>query len=111
MLSRDDVRHVAMLARLGLEPGEEDFYVEQLGAFLRVTEDLARAQAGAADRRLAEGDGAGPLTGIPVAIKDVLSVRDVETTAGSRILRGYRPPYDATAVARLREAGAVFLGM
>jgi aspartyl-tRNA(Asn)/glutamyl-tRNA(Gln) amidotransferase subunit A len=46
-----------------------------------------------------------------VAIKDVLSVRDVETTAGSQILRGYRPTYDATAIARLREAGAVFVGM
>jgi aspartyl-tRNA(Asn)/glutamyl-tRNA(Gln) amidotransferase subunit A len=79
--------------------------------FLRLTEDLAREQAAAADRRLAGGDGAGPLTGIPVAIKDVLSVEGVETTAGSRILRGYRPPFDATAVSRLRRAGAVFLGM
>ncbi len=68
-------------------------------------------QAADADRRLAAGDAAGTLTGIPVAIKDVLSVRDVETTAGSQILRGYRPTYDATAIARLREAGAVFVGM
>jgi aspartyl-tRNA(Asn)/glutamyl-tRNA(Gln) amidotransferase subunit A len=80
-------------------------------AFLRLCEDEARAQAEAADRMFGAGDGAGALTGIPVAIKDVLSVRGVETTAGSRILRGYRPPYDATAIARLREAGAVFLGM
>ena len=76
-----------------------------------MTEAEARAQAEAADRRLASGDGAGLLNGIPVAIKDVLSVRGVETTAGSRILRGYRPVFDATAIARLREAGAVFLGM
>jgi aspartyl-tRNA(Asn)/glutamyl-tRNA(Gln) amidotransferase subunit A len=76
-----------------------------------VTEDLARAQATEADRRLAAGEPVGPLDGIPVAIKDVLSVRDVETTAGSRILRGYRPTYDATAIGRLRDAGAVFLGM
>jgi aspartyl-tRNA(Asn)/glutamyl-tRNA(Gln) amidotransferase subunit A len=76
-----------------------------------VTADDARAQAEAADRRLSAGDGAGPLTGIPVAVKDVLSVRGVETTAGSRILRGYRPPYDATAIGRLRDAGAVFIGM
>ncbi len=81
-----------------------------MGAFLRLTEDLARAQAAEADRRLAAGDG-GPLTGIPVAIKDVLCVEGVETTAGSRILAGFRPPYDATAVARLRQAGAVFVGM
>ena len=80
-------------------------------AFLRLSEAEARAQAAAADRKFAEGDGAGPLTGIPVAIKDVLSVKGVETTAGSRILRGYRPPYDATAIAKLRGAGAVFLGM
>jgi aspartyl-tRNA(Asn)/glutamyl-tRNA(Gln) amidotransferase subunit A len=83
----------------------------RIGAFLRLTEDLARAQAEEADRRLDAGDGVGPLTGIPVAIKDVLSVQGVETTAGSRILRGYRPPYDATAIARLRAAGAVFVGM
>jgi aspartyl-tRNA(Asn)/glutamyl-tRNA(Gln) amidotransferase subunit A len=84
----------------------------RISAFLRVTETEARAQAEAADRRLASGNGAaGPLTGIPLAVKDVLSVRGVETTAGSQILRGYRPPFDATAIARLREAGAVFLGM
>ncbi len=76
-----------------------------------MTEDLARAQAAEADRRLKYGDGAGALTGIPVAIKDVLCVRGVETTAGSQILKGYRPPYDATAIAKLREAGAVFIGM
>jgi aspartyl-tRNA(Asn)/glutamyl-tRNA(Gln) amidotransferase subunit A len=80
-------------------------------AFLRLSEDLARAQAAAADRRLAARENGHPLSGIPVAIKDVLSVEGVETTAGSQILRGYRPPYDATAIARLRAAGAVFLGM
>jgi aspartyl-tRNA(Asn)/glutamyl-tRNA(Gln) amidotransferase subunit A len=83
----------------------------RVAAFLRLSEDLARAQAAEADRRFTAGDGAGPLTGIPVAIKDVLSVEGVETTAGSRILRGYHPPYDATAIGRLRQAGAVFLGM
>ncbi|MDQ6773800.1 MAG: Asp-tRNA(Asn)/Glu-tRNA(Gln) amidotransferase subunit GatA [Candidatus Dormibacteraeota bacterium] len=79
-------------------------------AFLRVTEPEARAQAAAADRRLAD-DGATALTGIPLAVKDVLSVAGVETSAGSRILAGYRPPYDATAIARLRGEDAVFLGM
>jgi len=82
----------------------------ELNAFLRTTPELAREQAQAADERLARGD-AGPLTGIPVAIKDVLCVRGVETTAGSQILRGFRPPYDATTVARLKEAGAVIVGM
>jgi aspartyl-tRNA(Asn)/glutamyl-tRNA(Gln) amidotransferase subunit A len=84
---------------------------EGVGAFLRLTTDLARAQAAEADRRLGRGEDVGMLTGVPIAIKDVLSVEGVETTAGSRILAGYRPPYDATAVARLRAAGAVFLGM
>jgi aspartyl-tRNA(Asn)/glutamyl-tRNA(Gln) amidotransferase subunit A len=83
----------------------------RIHAFLRLNRDGSRAQAEAADRLFAAGDGAGALTGIPVAIKDVLSVRGVETTAGSRILAGYRPTYDATAVARLRDAGAVFVGM
>ncbi|MFP3308503.1 MAG: Asp-tRNA(Asn)/Glu-tRNA(Gln) amidotransferase subunit GatA [Nitrososphaeria archaeon] len=54
--------------------------------------------------------GVGPLHGVPVAVKDSISTRGLETTAGSRILRGYVPPYDATAVARLRSAGAVVLG-
>ncbi|MGH7904152.1 MAG: Asp-tRNA(Asn)/Glu-tRNA(Gln) amidotransferase subunit GatA [Candidatus Dormibacteraceae bacterium] len=82
----------------------------RVGAFLRLTPDLARAQAEAADRRLRAGE-AGPLTGIPVAIKDVLCVEGVETTAGSRILAGFKPAYDGTAIAHLRAAGAVFLGM
>jgi aspartyl-tRNA(Asn)/glutamyl-tRNA(Gln) amidotransferase subunit A len=83
----------------------------RIRAFLRLSEDLARAQAAEADRRFSGGDQVGRLTGIPVAIKDVLSVEDVETTAGSQILKGYRPPYEATAIRRLREQGAVFLGM
>src|SRR2546422_8844592 len=83
----------------------------RLHAFLRTTEELARGQAAEADRKFAAGDGAGPLTGIPAAIKDVLCVEDVETTAGSRILAGDRPPYDSTAVARLRAQGSAFLGM
>jgi aspartyl-tRNA(Asn)/glutamyl-tRNA(Gln) amidotransferase subunit A len=80
-------------------------------AFLRTVPELARTQAAAADRRLRDGEGVTPLTGVPLAVKDVLCVRGVETTAGSRILSGFRPPYDATAIARLRAAGAVFLGM
>src|SRR3712207_59381 len=71
--------------------------------------DAALAQAAAADHWLAVGD-ALPLTGIPVALKDVLCTIDAPTTAGSRILEGFRPPYDATVVRRLREQGAVFLG-
>ncbi len=78
-------------------------------AFLRVTGDRALARAKAVDAERARGR-TGPLCGVPVAIKDNLCTVDVETTAGSRILAGYLPPYDATAVARLEEAGAVVIG-
>ena len=80
-----------------------------LHAFITVTADVARAQAAHADRRIAEGDVL-PLTGIPIALKDVLCTIDAPTTAGSRILEGFRSPYDATVVAKLREQGAVFVG-
>ncbi|MBJ7602011.1 MAG: Asp-tRNA(Asn)/Glu-tRNA(Gln) amidotransferase subunit GatA [Candidatus Dormibacteraeota bacterium] len=80
-------------------------------AYLRLTAELARAQAQAADRLFREGGPVGPLTGIPAAVKDVLSVQGVEVTAGSKILAGYRPPFDATAVARLKAAGLVLVGI
>jgi aspartyl-tRNA(Asn)/glutamyl-tRNA(Gln) amidotransferase subunit A len=79
-------------------------------AFLRFTPDLWEEQAAAADHRYDWGN-AGPLAGIPMAVKDVLCVRGVETTAGSQILRGFRPPYTGTAVDRLLNAGAVTLGV
>src|SRR4029077_20008412 len=67
-------------------------------------------QADVADRKIRAGEG-GPLAGIPMAVKDVLCVRGVETTAGSKILAGFKPPYTATAVQRLFDAGAVMLGV
>jgi aspartyl-tRNA(Asn)/glutamyl-tRNA(Gln) amidotransferase subunit A len=79
-------------------------------AFLRLTPQLAEDQADAADRALKAGV-AGPLAGIPMAVKDVLCVKGVETTAGSQILRGFKPPYTGTAMSRLFEAGAVMLGV
>jgi aspartyl-tRNA(Asn)/glutamyl-tRNA(Gln) amidotransferase subunit A len=79
-------------------------------AYLRLTQSLAGDQARAADAALKNGE-AGPLTGIPMAVKDVLCVRGVETTAGSQILRGFRPPYTGTAVQRLFDAGAVMIGV
>ncbi len=82
----------------------------QVKAFLRLTPELWEQQADEADRKLRTGE-AGPLTGIPMAVKDVLCVRGVETTAGSQILRGFRPPYTGTAMSRLLEAGAVMLGV
>ncbi|MCZ7541233.1 MAG: Asp-tRNA(Asn)/Glu-tRNA(Gln) amidotransferase subunit GatA [Anaerolineae bacterium] len=78
-------------------------------AYLTVTEDLALQAAEDADRRRANGDDS-PLLGIPLAIKDVLMTRGVPTTAGSRILEGFIPPYTATAVQRLLDGGAVMLG-
>lgn len=80
-----------------------------IGAYLHVMHDVARGQAAAADAAIAAGQ-AGSLTGIPVALKDVLCTTDAPTTAASRILEGFVPPYDATVVRRLREVGAVFLG-
>ena len=80
-----------------------------LNAYITITDDEALAQADAADERLRAGDAA-PLTGIPLALKDVLSTKGVETTAGSRILDGFVPIIDCTVVARLREQGAVFVG-
>ena len=82
---------------------------DQVGAYLTVTADLALEQADAADARRATGDD-GPLLGLPIALKDVLSTAGVETTCASRILEGFIPPYDATAVSRLKAAGAVMLG-
>jgi aspartyl-tRNA(Asn)/glutamyl-tRNA(Gln) amidotransferase subunit A len=79
-------------------------------AFLRFTPELWEKQAEEADERIKNG-ATGPLVGIPMAVKDVLCVRGVETTAGSQILRGFRPPYTGTAVSRLFEAGAVMLGV
>ena len=82
-----------------------------LGAYLALTPDLAHAQAEGAARRLREDPaGASPLCGVPVAIKDVLCVEDVVTTAGSHILEGWKPPYTATCVQRLVDAGAVIVG-
>ncbi len=80
-----------------------------IGAYLTVTEDFALEQAWAADQARADGADT-PLLGIPIALKDVLSTQGIETTCGSKILKGYQPVFDATAVARLYEAGAVLLG-
>ena len=79
-------------------------------AFTLITDDLALQQAEAADRRIASGEELHPLTGIPLAIKDVICTKDVTTTAGSRMLEHFKPPYDATVMQRLHEAGIVMLG-
>ena len=79
-------------------------------AFNTVTADRARAEADAVDAAVKAGRDPGPLAGVPVALKDNLCTRGVPTTCSSRILEGWVPPYDATVVTRLREAGAVVVG-
>jgi aspartyl-tRNA(Asn)/glutamyl-tRNA(Gln) amidotransferase subunit A len=79
-------------------------------AFLHVAVDRARAAARAVDERRAAGQALGPLAGVPLALKDVFTTEDMPTTCGSRILDGWRPPYDATVTRRLRAAGLVLLG-
>ena len=78
-------------------------------AFLAIDPELTLAQARESDAKLAAGT-AGPLEGVPIAHKDVFVTKDLATTAGSRMLSGYRSPFDATVVARLRQAGMVTLG-
>jgi aspartyl-tRNA(Asn)/glutamyl-tRNA(Gln) amidotransferase subunit A len=82
----------------------------EIHAFNQVLGDEARAAADAVDAVVAAGDDPGPLAGVPVALKDNLCTRGVPTTCGSRILEGWRPPYDATVVERLRAAGAIVVG-
>jgi len=82
----------------------------EIGAFLTLSEERAFAQAARIDKMAAAGAPLPPLAGVPVAIKDVMVTRGVRTTAGSKILDNFVPPYDCTAVARLEAAGAVVLG-
>ncbi|TMC43462.1 MAG: Asp-tRNA(Asn)/Glu-tRNA(Gln) amidotransferase subunit GatA [Chloroflexi bacterium] len=90
--------------------GQIDAVGEKTKAYLLVTRELARRQAKDADERLRANRDVRPLTGIPIALKDVLCVQDVVSTAGSKILKGFSPPYSATVVERLEAEGAVFLG-
>jgi aspartyl-tRNA(Asn)/glutamyl-tRNA(Gln) amidotransferase subunit A len=93
----------AALARIGATDAK-------VGAFLAVTAERARAAAAAADARAAKGERRSEIDGVPVAVKDLFATRGVATTAGSRILEGFLPPYDATVVERLEAAGAVLVG-
>jgi aspartyl-tRNA(Asn)/glutamyl-tRNA(Gln) amidotransferase subunit A len=84
-------------------------YDTDLNSFITVTRETALEQAAAADKRIEAGEGT-PITGIPIAHKDIFCTQDVKTTCGSKILDNFVSPYDATVVARLSDAGAVMLG-
>jgi aspartyl-tRNA(Asn)/glutamyl-tRNA(Gln) amidotransferase subunit A len=84
---------------------------DQIKAFLTVEQESALEQAAQLDRQLASGESTnGPLTGVPLAIKDNIVTRGVRTTCASRILENYIPPYDATVVSKLKESGVILLG-
>ncbi|OJT18317.1 aspartyl/glutamyl-tRNA amidotransferase subunit A [Archangium sp. Cb G35] len=93
----------ACLARIAQVDGK-------VKAFLRLDEHGALAAAEASDARRKKGNPLGPLDGVPVAVKDIFLTEGVETTCASRVLEGFVPPYDATAVRLLKEAGAPILG-
>jgi aspartyl-tRNA(Asn)/glutamyl-tRNA(Gln) amidotransferase subunit A len=82
----------------------------EIHAFNLVTADAARERAAAIDAAVAAGHDPGPLAGVPVALKDNMCTRGVDTTCSSKILEGWKPPYDGTAVRRLVDAGAVIVG-
>ena len=82
----------------------------ELNAYLALSPERAYAQADMIDSAAARGSALPPLAGVPVAVKDVISTKGTPTTCGSKILEGYTPPYDATTVERLEQAGAVILG-
>ena len=106
-LSRRELSSVeatrAVLSRIEATDG-------RLGAFLRVSPEPALEAARASDARRARGEATSPIDGVPLALKDIFLTKGVETTAGSRILAGFIPPFDATVVKRLRGAGAVLVG-
>jgi aspartyl-tRNA(Asn)/glutamyl-tRNA(Gln) amidotransferase subunit A len=83
---------------------------DRVHAFLQVTRDAALEAASAVDAKRASGEPLGALAGVPLALKDVLTMKGVPTTCGSRVLEGWRPPYDSTVVERLRAADIVILG-
>jgi aspartyl-tRNA(Asn)/glutamyl-tRNA(Gln) amidotransferase subunit A len=83
---------------------------DRVKAFLEVTADLGRQQAREVDERLKAGEPVGPVTGVPLALKDVLCTRGITTTCGSRILHNYVPPYDCTPWERLKAGGSVLVG-
>ena len=81
----------------------------KVGAYITLTPESALKQAVQADEEISQGR-IGPLTGIPIGVKDLISTRGIKTTCASRILENYIPPFDATVMSRLQEEGIVLLG-
>ena len=98
------------LTEAALAAARPDGIDGMLGAWLRTADDAALEAAAEVDRRRAAGEELGPLAGVPVGVKDQICTAGLETTAASRILEGFVPPYDATVVRRLRAADAIVLG-
>ena len=102
-------RHYGLIAAHDAE-GETAQGVTGIHSFLALSRERAMAQAAHVDELRARGESAGPLDGVPIGVKDVLAMTGAPATAGSKILAGYHPPYDATVVQKLEAAGAVLLG-
>jgi len=115
-LTIDQVRGAIVERRTTAVALAEEFYtrIKQddpgIGAFLTLSKERAMAKAAQIDKLAAAGDPLPPLAGVPVAIKDVMVTRGVRSTAGSKVIENFIPPYDCTAVARMEAAGAVMLG-
>jgi aspartyl-tRNA(Asn)/glutamyl-tRNA(Gln) amidotransferase subunit A len=112
----EDVRSAIAERRTTATAVAEDFYSRiqsddaRIGAYLTLCRDRAMQQASAIDALMSQGNDLPPLAGVPVGVKDVMVTRGDRTTAGSKVLENYIPPYDCTAVARLEAAGAMILG-
>jgi aspartyl-tRNA(Asn)/glutamyl-tRNA(Gln) amidotransferase subunit A len=115
-LTIDAVRSAVQERKTTVTALAEAFYSQienddpQIGAFVTLSKERALSKAAEIDSLATKGDPLPPLAGVPVGIKDVLVTRGVRTTAGSKMLGNYIPPYDCTAVARMESAGAVVLG-
>ncbi len=116
LLTIDATRSAIQERRITASALAESFYAKiekedlRIGAYLTLSKDRAMAKAAAIDALVSEGKKLPPMGGVPVGIKDVMVTRGIRTTAGSKILGDYIPPYDCTAVTKLEAAGAVILG-
>lgn len=103
-------REISALEILERHLNKIEEHEKDVHAFNLVTINEARAAAKETDKLISEGENVGPLAGVPVAIKDNLCTKGIPTTASSKILEGWNPPYDATVVRKLKEAGATIVG-